>query len=391
MLESAKILVLDEEEDTADLFQQSFRKHISKNAYSFSFVKSKKEAEELLACADFDVFIIDIAVLAFDVSGFIKQISTNYPFLETIIVSAYNDVNILRDVMRCGAHDFVAKPIDFQDFKNVVENALRFVKDRRTAENNAKKLDVITGEIGLSAQLQKSILPGNELKQGSVEIWADSVPTAEVGGDFYDFFWLSSSKLGMVIADVSGKNISAAMFAVISKTLIKTFAKLGLSPSECFKRVNRILCEENVATMFVTAMYGIFDLETNKFTYTNAGHLPLIEIKPLDGPAFIECESGIALGIAEEVEFIDNVLDITPGEMLLLYTDGVSEAINTEGEEFDFDRLINVIKNSRLITPKILTQKLFSSIKEFTNGAAQSDDITTLCFKYKPRIVSNVT
>lgn len=391
MQELSKILVLDEEDDTADLFQQAFAEAISSGEYSFTFVKTKEDAEKTLASESFDIFVLDMALLAFDISEFVKQLSLNYPFLETLIISAYSDMGILRNVMRCGARDFVVKPIDFQDFRNVVANTLRYVKDKKTAKANEKKLDVISGEIGLSAQLQKSILPGNELKHGAAEIWADSVPTAEVGGDFYDFFWLSPTKLGMVIADVSGKNISAAMFAVISKTLIKTFARLFESPAECFKNVNNTLCAENVATMFVTAMYGIFDLETNKFTYTNAGHLPIVRVKPHADPVFLECDSGVALGIVDEMEFVDNVVDVSVGELLLLYTDGVSEATDIHGEEYGFDRLIDVVKQSPVITPRLLTKKLFSSIKEFTNGAAQSDDITTLCFKYKPRIVCNAS
>ncbi len=391
MANIAKILILDDEEDTKDLFQQAFRQKISEENYFFSFAKTKQEAENLLSQEEYDIFVFDMSVVAFDITDFVKNIKKNYPFLEIIIVSAYSDISILRTVMRCGAHDFIVKPINFQDFDIVLDNTLHFVQSKRLAEYNAQKLNVISGEIGLSAQLQKSILPGNELKYDSLEIWADSVPTAEVGGDFYDFFWLSDTKIGIVIADVSGKNISAAMFAVITKTLIKTFAKICDTPSECFKHVNHTLCEENVATMFVTAIYGIFDLNTKKLTYTNAGHLPIVDIKPHTEPTFLNCDTGIALGIMDDIEFVDNTHDIVPGEMLLLYTDGVTEAANRNGDEFDFERLMTTIKNSHINIPKLLTQQVFNSIREFVNGADQSDDITTLCFKYKTRIIKNVT
>ena len=239
--------------------------------------------------------------------------------------------------------------------------------------------------------MQKSILPGNSLKSGDIEIWADSLPAAEVGGDFYDFFWLSDTKIGIVMADVSGKNVTAAMFAIVAKTLIKSFSKIYSSPAECFRNVNQTLCGENVTTMFVTAMYGIFDLEKHELTYTNAGHLPIAVVHPKSEPSFLECDSGMALGIMDDMEFCDNKYTLSPGEMIMMYTDGVTEAANPVGEEFDFSRLIEVLKAHPLTTPKLLMHEIFTAIKKFANGAAQSDDITTLCLKYRPRVMRNVT
>jgi sigma-B regulation protein RsbU (phosphoserine phosphatase) len=254
-----------------------------------------------------------------------------------------------------------------------------------------RKLSAISDELDVSAKLQRSILPGNSLKKGSIEIWADSISAAEVGGDFYDFFWLSETKLGVVMADVSGKNVSAAMFALIAKTLIKSFAKIYPSPAECFRNVNKILYGENVTSMFVTAIYGIVDTEINKITYTNAGHLPIAVIRPDRKPIFLQCDSGVALGILEDVEFLNNEHSFSPGEMIFLYTDGVPEAANTAGEEYDNDRFYDVLKKNSSMSPNLLTKALIESIKDFTEGAPQSDDITTLCLKYRLRIASNVT
>lgn len=391
MADSIKILVLDDEEDTKDLFLQEFRHQIEKGIYIFSFSISPDEVLATLKEKKFDIFITDINIAGVDGITLISQLKDTYPLMKTIVTSAYGDMNTLRAVMRSGAHDFVIKPIDFEDLTVTIENTVKTVLDLKKAAVTAKKLSAISDELGLSAQLQKSILPGNSLKQGDVDIWADSIPAAEVGGDFYDFFWLSDTKIGIVMADVSGKNVTAAMFSIVAKTLIKSFSKIYKSPAECFKKVNETLCGENATTMFVTAMYGIFDTETHELIYTNAGHLPIAAIHPNGTPSFLECDSGMALGIMEDMEFQDNKHVMAPGEMIMMYTDGVTEASNINGEEFDFSRLIEVLKQHPVTTPKLLVNNLVVAIKRFVNGASQSDDITTLCLKYKPRIIRNVT
>jgi sigma-B regulation protein RsbU (phosphoserine phosphatase) len=382
----SKILVLDDEEDTQDLFQQKFRHQISSKLYEFSFASGPEEALNLLKGKAFDIFVSDINVAGMDGISFIAQLRKEYPLMKSIVISAYGDMNTLRAVMRGGAHDFVIKPIDFKDFSDTLEKTIHVVEKLKQVEATNKKLSAISDELDVSAKLQKSILPGNVVKKGNIEIWADTTPAAEVGGDFYDFFWLSETKLGIVIADVSGKNVSAAMFALIGKTLIKSFSKIYSSPAECFKNVNKTLCGENVTSMFITAMYGIVDIEKNEIVYTNAGHLPIGVIRSNQEPEFLECDPGMALGIFEEVEFIDNLHVFSPGEMILLYTDGVPEAVNKNGEEYDYERFSAALRENSTLSPNLLTKALLSSIREFTDGAPQSDDITTLCLKYRLRI-----
>ena len=391
MTDSIKILVLDDEEDTQDLFQQEFRHQIDKGIYVFSFSISSSEVLDILKNDKFDVFITDINIAGIDGISLISQLKDTYPFMKTIVTSAYGDMNTLRAVMRSGAHDFVIKPIDFKDLTVTIENTVKAVLDMKKAAVTAKKLSAISDELSLSAKLQKSILPGNSLKQGDVDIWADSIPAAEVGGDFYDFFWLSDTKIGIVMADVSGKNVTAAMFAIVAKTLIKSFSKIYKSPAECFQKVNETLCGENVTTMFVTAMYGIFDMETHELIYTNAGHLPIVTVRPGETPSFLECDSGMALGIMEDIEFQNNRYVLASGETIMMYTDGVTEASNDTGEAFDFSRLIEVFKQHSDTSPELLTKGLVSAIKQFVVDAPQSDDITTLCLKYKPGTVLDAT
>ena len=390
MTESAKILVFDEEKDTQDLFCQIFRHQIDENIYSFSFAFTFDEVHKQLDSNSFDMFITDLHIAGGDIVSLISQLREKCPYLRTIVTSAYGDIGTLRTVMRSGSHDFVIKPLDAKDLMQTVANTFKVVQELKRAKRTEQKLTAISDELSLSAQLQKSILPGKSLRESDLELWADTLPAAEVGGDFYDFFKLDDDRIGVVMADVSGKNVTAAMFAIIAKTLIKTFSKVYKSPAECFYNVNHSLCEENVTTRFVTAMYGTFNLKTLEFVYTNAGHLPIVSARPNEEPKLLDCDTGIALGIMDGMDFVDNVHKLVPGELIMLYTDGVNEATDIHEEEFEFDRFLKVFKEHPVTTPKLITNAVIAAIKEFTAGAPQSDDITTLCLKYRPRIVQNV-
>jgi sigma-B regulation protein RsbU (phosphoserine phosphatase) len=319
----AKILVLDDEYDTQDLFTQKFRHQIAEGMYEFSFATCLQQVQEQLRDNDFDIFLSDINVDGMDGISLISQLKVERPLMKSVVISAYGDINTLRAVMRGGAHDFVIKPIDFTDLSDTLSKTANVVAGLKQAEATRKKLSAISDELDVSAKLQRSILPGNVVKKGNIDLFADTTPAAEVGGDFYDYFWLGETKLGVVMADVSGKNISAAMFATIAKTLIKSFSRVYESPAECFKNVNLMICQENVTTMFVTAMYGVIDTMKHEITYTNAGHLPIAVMRPGMSPEFLECDPGMALGIFDGVEFLDNVHTFGPEETIIFYTDGV--------------------------------------------------------------------
>lgn len=388
-VEKTDILVFDDTDDTKDLFDQVFRHQIKDGVYSFSYAKTVEDSLTLMKQKPFDIFLSDISVDGTDAIDLIRDLRKQYPVMKCVIISAYGDINTLRSLMRVGAHDFVIKPIDIDDLVDTIDKTAKYVARTKEIEKTNKKFAAISNELDVTAQLQRSMLPGNVIRNGSIDLWADTVPAAEVGGDFYDYFWLSDTKLGIVMADVSGKNVSAAMFAVMAKTLIKAFAKVYSSPAECFQKTNITLCGENTTTMFVTAMYGIVDIEKNELTYTNAGHLPIVSVLPGQEARFLECDAGMALGIWDETEFTDNVHKFSPGEMIMLYTDGVTEAAAVDGAEFDTKRLSSVVTENSKKNPQLVTKELVSAIKQFTTGAAQSDDITTLCLKYRYRVISH--
>jgi sigma-B regulation protein RsbU (phosphoserine phosphatase) len=386
---AAKILVLDDEPDTRDLFTQKFRHQISGNTYEFSFATCMDEVQIQLQDGTFDIFLSDINVDGMDGISFISHLKEKYPLMRSVVVSAYGDMNTLRAIMRGGAHDFVIKPIDFKDLSDTLEKTAKVIAGLKQAEATNKRLSAISDELDVSAKLQRSILPGNVVKKGCIDLYADTTPAAEVGGDFYDYFWLDDTRLGVVMADVSGKNVSAAMFATIAKTLIKSLSRVYASPAECFKNVNFMICQENVTTMFVTAMYGIVDMGKHEIIYTNAGHLPIASLRPGQAPEFLECDPGMALGIFDGVDFVDHQHNFVNNETILLYTDGVPEAADKQGKEYDFERFATVLGEHATAEPKEITAEILKSIRRFADGAPQSDDITTLCVKYRMEATTN--
>lgn len=388
-IHSTCVLVVSDEPETSFLYNQKFRKEIASGMYKFSFYKDGDSA--LVFATEksngVDIMIVDINIPGLSGIDLVARVTKSNKMIPCIVISTYGNIRTIRSAMQAGASDFLIKPTDFNDLADVLKKASNVVFENKQNKAMYDRLSAITDELNVSARLQKSILPGNTLRGNGVEIYAQTTPAAEVGGDFYDFFWINDHMLGIVMADVSGKNVSAALFMTMTRTLIKSFATFAKSPADCFSKVNVELLKENVATMFVTSIYGIFNTKDKTFTYTNAGHLPIAFMSLSNGVRFLECDSGMALGIDDSVIFQDNVLDLQAGDSIMLYTDGVSEAINVSGEEYDFCRLENVLRENRNMTPKSLTDQLLSSIKNFTAGEPQSDDITTLCLKYRDIIV----
>ncbi|MDR2411993.1 MAG: fused response regulator/phosphatase [Holosporales bacterium] len=360
-----------------------FQQKIQTGEYRLFFAKNGREALKILQeTSDMDIAVTETRLPIMDGLTLIGHIAEQYPLMRSIVVSAYSDLSNLRAAMNKGAHDFVLKPVDFEDLQATIDKTFTLVSNLKQSQESQQRLNSITDELDISARLQRSILPGNVMKKAPFEIYADTDPAAEVGGDFYDFFWLDDTHLGLVIADVSGKNISAALFMTMTRTLLKCFSRLTLSPAECLTQANKALVSENPTIMFVTAFYGVIDARTGILTYANAGHLPPLLMGTKKEPTLLEEDPSLALGIDENFVFKDCQCTCTPGDTFFLYTDGVVEANDVAGGEYGFERFLTCMRSCQKKTPQEITEIVISSVHVFASGAAQSDDITTLCLRY---------
>jgi phosphoserine phosphatase RsbU/P len=250
------------------------------------------------------------------------------------------------------------------------------------AKERAEK-ERIGAELNVAASIQASMLPcifPPFPDRKEFDLYASMLPAKEVGGDFYDFYFIDNNNLAVVIADVSGKGVPAALFMVITKTLIKncSFCK---SPKNVLESVNKKLCENNEADMFVTAFMGIYNIASGRFLYVNAGHNPPIVKRQGSGCEVLETEPGFVLAWMENARYKEKEITLKPGDVLYLYTDGVTEAMNGKKELFGEQRLVAALNADKDYPPKELLSAVKREVDKFADGAEQADDITMLAIK----------
>lgn len=275
---------------------------------------------------------------------------------------------------------------EIEDLARAFEQMYAEVRDyiRRLSEVTAEK-ERIGAELSVATQIQANMLPSifpPFPDRTDMDIYATMNPAKEVGGDFYDFFLIDPMHLGVVIADVSGKGVPAALFMVIAKTLIKNRALMGGTPAEILAFVNNQLCENNEAEMFVTVWLGILDLSTGKMTAANAGH-EYPALKRADGAfELFKDKHGFVLAGMEDSMYRDYEIQFEPGDMLFVYTDGVAEATNAQQELFRTDRMIQALNKKETANCEELLHQVMEEIKNFVKEAPQFDDITMLGLTY---------
>ena len=263
------------------------------------------------------------------------------------------------------------------DINATVDTLKRYIKE---AEER------IDAELAFAKAIQHAALPSvfppyPERKE--FEIFASMHTAKEVGGDFYDFYFVDDENLAFLMADVSGKGIPAAMFMMTAKTFIKSFAESGLSVEQVFTHANAKLCEGNDAGMFVTAWLGILNTKTGQVQFANAGHNPPL-VRHADGTyEYLKSRAGFVLAGMEGVRYRKNELTLAPGDAIYLYTDGVTEATNLNEELYGEERLQKVLDIYKDATPETICAEVKIDVDKFVGEAPQFDDITMLAIRYK--------
>ncbi len=243
-------------------------------------------------------------------------------------------------------------------------------------------------ELALATRIQADMLPNKFPPfpdRQDFSIYASMTPAKEVGGDFYDFFFVDEDRLALVIADVSGKGIPAAMFMMMAKNMLQNQAAGGHSPQEVLETVNKLLCENNEEKMFVTVWFGILDLSSGILTAANAGHeYPIL--KSPGGPfEIVKDKHGFVLGGMKRMKYKEYELRLEPGSKLFVYTDGVAEAMNAEHELFGIERTVDALNAAADEPPEGILHAVDKAVADFVGEAEQFDDLTMLCIEYRGR------
>ncbi|MFH1744358.1 MAG: SpoIIE family protein phosphatase, partial [bacterium] len=261
------------------------------------------------------------------------------------------------------------------DLKQYMEDLKRTISEKERIES----------ELKIAREIQESILPRTFPpfpNRNEFDVYAVNVPAKEVGGDFYDFFLIDEDTVGFVIADVSGKGVPAALYMAVSRTLLRATALRGYTPGECLSKVNQLLLPDNYSAMFVTLFYATLDLGSGHIRYANGGHnFPYLKrrngkVETLDGP------HGIILGVMEDATYVTNDLMLESDDLLLLYTDGVTEAQNAALEFYTDPRLKAYLEEISTLQVEEVIHSVQENVHEFCAGAEQSDDITILALQF---------
>lgn len=265
-------------------------------------------------------------------------------------------------------------------YNKMAENINKYITDIQSLTTEREK---INAEINIASEIQKGLLPQNIVENTAFEIDAMMLPARYIGGDLYDYMKLDDDRILLVIADVSGKGVSAAMFMSITLTLIRQYAKLGKSVSEILYYANKALCENNSQMLFVTVFLAIYDKAERKLTYANAGHnYPYIlgkELKILDDT---HC---IPIGMFEDGEYTESEAHIDLGDILFMYTDGINEAVSIDKKLYGVDKLEKCLLDYRKNGKGSIVDYVYSSVSDFAEGTEQSDDITMLSLSVRDK------
>lgn len=381
----SRILFVDDEPDVEVLMKQRFRKQIKEKRFTLLFAHNGIEALDILSKEpEIRLVVSDINMPEMDGLTLLKEINEKFPNVIPIIVSAYGDMNNIRAAMNLGAFDFVTKPINFDDLNLTIEKTLFHVQRLLEAQSTKSRLESILHELNVASQIQQSILPRDFIKNEQIDMYAQMIAAKEIGGDFYDFFWLDDekTKLALVIADVSGKGVPAALFMTVTRTLLRANATIYMgNTGECLSRMNTTLQRDNTNMMFVTAFYAILDTKTGVLTYSNAGHNPPHIIRKDGSIENISKSHGMALGVSDDIQYTQDEITLNPGDLLYLFTDGVTEAENGTGALFGEQKLTSSLASYHNLSANELINTIRSDLTNYAAGTPQSDDITMLAIR----------
>ncbi|MCU1233656.1 MAG: response regulator receiver modulated serine phosphatase [Candidatus Solibacter sp.] len=382
-----QILVVDDEPDLELLVRQRFRRQIREGEFEFFFSHNGEEALQALdGKPTIDLVLSDINMPVMDGLTLLGKLRERAGVLRAVVVSAYGDMPNIRTAMNRGAIDFLMKPIDFDDLEITIRKTLDHVAETRQSLKAQESLLAIRQELGVAARIQQSILPCKFPpfpERRDFELHASMIPAKEVGGDLFDYFLLDEDHLGLVLGDVSGKGVPAALFMAVSRTLLRATALQKNEPGECLRYVNATLALQNPSHMFVTMFYGILNTRTGELRYAIGGHNPPYvysadgKVRELPGD-----KNGMIVGLMDGAEFQTASHRIAPGEGLLVYTDGVTEAMDRAQDFYGEAKLEALLAECGGLPADQLVGRVLGSVEEFAAGEPQSDDITVMAMRY---------
>lgn len=393
----SKILVVDDEEFNRELLEA-----ILSTKYDIVMACDGEEALEKVNQEPPDIILLDVMMPRLDGYEVCRRLKGNKrtSIIPVVMVTALREKEDRIRGLEAGADDFLTKPIDRAEVIARVKSLLRIkhlndelIDINQTLEQRVKEQveelrrtyaekERLQKELEIARDIQQSFLPQVIPQIAGFELAAINVPAREVGGDFYDFIPIAEDKWGLVIADVSGKGVSAALFMALSKTVVRTNTIGNSFIPEAIYKANEFISEDSkVSNMFVTLFYAILDTKKESLTYISAGHNPPLIIRDKGEEVIVLEGEGIALGVVPDIEIEEKEVFLKKGDVVVFYTDGVTEAINENEDEFGEERFIKAIKESASLSAQEIIKRIQQEIITFSGNQPQFDDITLIVLK----------
>lgn len=386
-----KILVVDDEPLLSSLLMQSFDAQIMEKEWQFVFASNGVEAlKKLQEDPEIGIVLTDINMPQMDGLTFLDKLSGQEGIYRAVVISAYGDMRNIRIAMNRGAADFVTKPIDLLDLEKTLVKIINQYKLLKQNVNLKQQNIELQRELHISSQIQRSFIPINfNLFDEKIELYGEMIPAKEVGGDFFDLIKIDDSHLMLAVGDVSGKGIPAAIFMAVSQTLLHAVALNTPTLGECISKIDDLLSANNESMMFVTVFCALLNVDTGELQYCNAGHVPSYIMDQEGNIQQLGRYEGTAIGIntlrkpeKRHSVFKVHTAQLKPQDTLILYTDGVTEAVNESLQFYSEEHFINFLKTKIHESPIELAQSIKGDLKGFVQEKAQADDITLLIARY---------
>ncbi len=370
---AGRILIADDQSDVLEALAMLLKQH----SFQVAMANSPGAVLRLLRPGSFDVLLMDLNYARDTTSGqeglhLLSQVHAVDENLPVVVMTAWGTVELAVEAMHKGVGDFVLKPWDNGRLLEILHNQIEEGQARRRAVRMGANPDILRSEILEARKIQEGLLPKNIPAIAGYEISGAWQPARVVGGDYYDVLELGKTAVGLCISDVAGKGMPAALLMSNVQASIRGAASETVQPRELCTKINRAICGNLAPEKFITLFFGLLDAPGKELIYSNAGHNPPIVVRR-DGPHLRLPDGGPALGVLPDGNYNQGRVRLRPGDRLVLFTDGVTEAMARDDEEFGEERLIGLLEANRNLGAGELQRKILETVSDFCHTDFQDD------------------
>ena len=378
-----RTLIADDQPDVATALRLLLRDA----GYQTEAVTSPAAVLQAIKERDFDLVLMDLNYARDTTSGqegldLITNIRELDSTLPLVVLTGWGTVELAVEAMHRGVHDFVQKPWDNRNLLKTIDTQIELGRKRRRETNldaeSRKATREIEEELAEAEEIQRALLPKQLPSIAGLDMAVAWRPARAVGGDYFDLLKFGEHHAGICVADVAGKGMSAALLMSNMQAVLKSFASETLAPNKLCTRVNSVVCENIVPNRFISCFYALLDMQSRKFTYSNAGHYAPMLIR--DGRCLRLTEGGPVLGVFPHQTYDAHEIELRRGDCIALFTDGVTETHDETGEEFGENRLQELLTSEEKLSAAELREKVIAAVTEFGNGNFH-DDVTLMVLK----------